>query len=478
MYVDSIRIENFRTFRHAEIELLHPQRSQSELSELFPIPSVLYPNINLILGNNGSGKSAFLRAVALACLGPVANSIKPERLVRREPGAPSVIKRLLRVRAPDLPSTRSIIKGKFVPNAQDEIDNKSFSSTIRIDREQDYEEIRYLDRSGKATRGEKEWHPIFSEESEALFFVGYGANRRSEDKETLSRSSKGASHARARRVLSLFDEAYSLVPLSLWLPRVQATNKGRFSQVMDLLRAIAGEEHYHMTDRMEGGEYLFERERLLVPFPALSDGYRAFYGWLGDLLYHVTQTAPRGKKLIDNHGIVMIDEIDLHLHPSWQMEVLPRLSRALPNIQFITTTHSPLIVGSLQWVNLVTLQPGDAQSSTLERRQVPVHGLDADQLLVTPLFGLNGTRVPTKAARLRDLRDKARLGDEQASLLMMQEMRTGSEGIAVAEQYTPPPNVAPAVAARTRGKSKARTVAKAGGKSRAAKSGPRKRKAK
>jgi predicted ATPase len=476
MYIESIRIENFRTFRHAEIDLLHPARSAEDLKERFPIPAVQFPNVNLVLGNNGAGKSALLKAIALACLGPVANLIKPERLVRREPGAPAMIKRQAGANVPGLPSTRALIKGEFVTNPQDGIGEEPLRSSIRIDRIESYEDVKYLDRNEQvATERDEDWHPIYSESSDALFFVGYGANRRTEDKEAVGRASRGASHARARRVQSLFDEAYSLVPLAAWLPRYQATNKGRFSQVMSLMREIAGPGHFLITDAVENGEYLFERDGLTVPFPELSDGYRAFYGWLGDLLYHVCETASKGKKLVENRGIIMIDEIDLHLHPSWQMEVLPRLSEKLPNIQFIATTHSPLVVSSLQWVNLVTLEQGERQSSILTRQEIPVHGLDADQVLVTPLFGLDTTRTASKSARLDALGDRARTGDKHAMLLMMQELRSGAEAIADPEHYAAP---APAPAgAAPRRQSRKSTSGRGPRKSAAKKGGARKKSA-
>ena len=427
MYIDTLRIENFRTFRMAEIDLLHPLRTKRELTAKFNLSPVLYPNINLILGNNGMGKSTFLMALALACLGPVVTEVRPSRFVRREPGAPELIKRDLkraRGKVPEMPSTRSIIKGVFVPNRQDDVPKsvKKITSHIRVDRRDDFERSMFLDRETK------EWHPIFSDDSDALFFVGYGANRRTEDKERFDPSARRKSAvARARRVLSLFDESYSLVPLSAWLPLVESKDKTRYQQVAQLLQSIVGEGHWRFTGEMESGEYLFQRGDQKVPYPALSDGYRAFYGWLGDLLHHVCDTATPGKTMVQNQGMVMIDEIDLHLHPSWQMEVLPRLSKELPSIQFIVTSHSPLVVGSLQWVNLIVLELGDAQSSTLLRKEIPVHGLDADQVLVTPFFGLNTSRVGEKATRLKDLSSRASEGDRQAASQLLREMSQGTE---------------------------------------------------
>jgi len=166
-----------------------------------------------------------------------------------------------------------------------------------------------------------------------------------------------------------------------------------------------------------------------VPFPALSDGYRAYLGWIGDLLYHICETCPRGRKLTDNHGIVMVDEIDLHLHPQWQMQVLPMIAKALPHIQFIVTSHSPLIAGSLEWMNVLVMVPEPHQASKVVRIPERIHGLDADQLLLTDLFGLRSTRAPSKEARLKALTLRAREGDDQAPLELLREMSAGSEAL-------------------------------------------------
>ena len=438
MYVDRLRIENFRTYRHAEIDLLHPDRTRDDLRQQFGI-DVLYPNVNLILGNNGMGKSAFLKAVAISCLGPTVrdSGIFPYRFVRREPGSADItteIKRQLNVpgKPITMPSTRALLKGNFLTHDQDGVPrNRPLISSVRIDRLGDQEVMRFLDRATS------DWKSIFSDEVDAFFFVGYGASRRTELKENVDltlRKRRGS--VRANRVRGLFEDDTSLVPLSAWFPAFANSNKGRAKQVTNLLRRITGEGHYSFTGVLEKGEYLFQKGRQLMPFPALSDGYKAFFGWVSDLLYHVCMTASPGKMLVENRGIVLVDEIDLHLHPKWQMEILPNLSKSLPNIQFIVTSHSPLIAGSLQWANLIALEPADAESTLLARKEVAIHGLDADQVLLSPYFDLNTTRTGKRAQRLRELRDRARQGDQQAALQIMSELSRGAEDSLLAEPLT------------------------------------------
>ncbi|HEX9970474.1 MAG TPA: AAA family ATPase [bacterium] len=215
--------------------------------------------------------------------------------------------------------------------------------------------------------------------------------------------------------------------MNAWLPEFEQKNPERFKQVVDLIKKLIGKEHYDFTGEMEEGEYVYNRKGLKIPFPALSDGYRAFLGWVGDLLYHVCMTCPEGKKLVDNKGIVMVDEIDLHLHPKWQMTVLPTLGKTFPNIQFIVTSHSPLLVGSLEWMNIIVMVPGPKQSSMAKRIEQAVHGLDADQVLLTEFFGLESTRAIGKSRKLKELTLKARNGDTEAANQLLEQMSRGME---------------------------------------------------
>lgn len=419
MFIDEIKIDYFRNFASTRIDFVHPDRDFSSMS--MPRPNLA--NINLVLGNNGFGKTTLLKAIALTCLGPAVRSsgIFPYRLVRREPGLPE---------SPSIkPATRleSVIEARFTAHDQDDTSGHPvIESRIRVVRKGDLEELDW------AHPEDKPWHPIFSESSAAFFFVGYGATRRVEKREQFDGAARqSSSFIRAQRVQSLFEEAYSLIPLSSWLPKLEATNRGRFTQVHHLINLLMGEGHYEFTGEMESDEYLFVRDGMKVPFRAMSDGYRAYLGWIGDLLYHVCATCPNNTKLVDHKGIVMVDEIDLHLHPQWQMNVLATLSQSLPNIQFILTSHSPLLVGSLEWMNLIVMQPDPnphhKQASEARRIEQGVHGLDADQVLLTDFFGLTSTRAESKERRLKKLTQEARGGDAEAALRLLDELSKGSE---------------------------------------------------
>lgn len=405
MYIDSITLRAFRTFERASIDFVHPDAPALPESARPKLP-----NMNLVIGSNGSGKTTLLKGIALAALGPaVADSgISPYHLIRRVAGEPA--------------KGGALVEATFTPGAQDDVPERvaQVESRIRIERRGD------LERFNWAHRDEKHWHPIYSNRSDAFFFVGYGANRRVERRERVDEAGRRATpFTRARRIMSLFEEAYSLLPLSHWLPRYQLSNPDRFSQVRTLINHLVGPERCHFTGETEDGdgEYVFQQRQTHVPFPALSDGFRAFLGWIGDLLYHMCETCPAEKNLDEYQGIVMIDEADLHIHPGWQMELLPRLARGLPRLQFIVTSHSPLLAGSLEWRNMIVARQEENGASRLERVQgVDVSRMDADQILLTELFGLESTRSGSQTRRIRNLLENARKGDTEAARKLMAEL--------------------------------------------------------
>lgn len=77
----------------------------------------------------------------------------------------------------------------------------------------------------------------------------------------------------------------------------------------------------------------------------LSDGEKCTLALLGDLTRRLILANPKAENPLDGTGIVLIDEIELHMHPSWQRRILPTLQHLFPNIQFIVTTHSPQVLG-------------------------------------------------------------------------------------------------------------------------------------
>ena len=97
----------------------------------------------------------------------------------------------------------------------------------------------------------------------------------------------------------------------------------------------------------------------ILPFRMLSDGIRSMLGMVADIAYRAAVLNPQlgSEAAQKTPGIVLIDEIDLHLHPKWQRRVIDDLKAAFPAIQFVATTHSPFIVQSLREGELINLDP-------------------------------------------------------------------------------------------------------------------------
>ena len=120
----------------------------------------------------------------------------------------------------------------------------------------------------------------------------------------------------------------------------------------------------------------------------------------------------------------MVDEVDLHLHPAWQRDVIPRLSRAFPNLQFLFTTHSPIVAGSVPSKTFIVIKSRGSQSH-FTRLEQNVHGLNADQILISDYFGLDSTRAPGIRRKMAELNRRAMKGDGKASLELLKLLAAG-----------------------------------------------------
>jgi predicted ATP-binding protein involved in virulence len=95
-------------------------------------------------------------------------------------------------------------------------------------------------------------------------------------------------------------------------------------------------------------------EELIVS--QLSDGEKCLLAMTGDLARRLSIANPSLKNPLEGHGVVLIDEVDLHLHPQLQRTIIQSLERTFPNCQFIITTHSPLVLSYLKKEQVFLLQ--------------------------------------------------------------------------------------------------------------------------
>ena len=363
--------------------------------------------MTLLIGENGSGKTTVLRALAAAAFGPAAKDLLRDSSIVRFGESTARIFANLRL------------------HAQDHAAGEMIESYIELERRGER-----LDLRTDSFVNERLWGPVYESKNDSFFVVGYGATRRVERLDTYDPGARLHSRAaRDLRVLSLFEDSFSLIPLASWLPGLKRRSPGRYAQVEQLLNTLLAPSQYRFSGEQDKrGEYLFSRGRTSIPFQSLSDGYRGFIDWVADLLHHVSYATASGKKLIENRGVTLVDEIDLLLHPKWQMHVIRTVAKALPNMQFIFTSHSPLVAGSLEWMNIITLKAGAKTNRTAAKRlRRSIHGLDADQILLSELFGLRTTMASSKRKHLTEITNRIRSGEKGAPLQLIREMASGTE---------------------------------------------------
>ncbi|MFT3764184.1 MAG: AAA family ATPase [Minicystis sp.] len=205
-------------------------------------------------------------------------------------------------------------------------------------------------------------------------------------------------------VATLFDESAQLYPARTWLKELK-------------LRALQNPKHEHVfrtvTEKLCG--LLPEVERLdvvdsqvwaiapklggRVPLAALSDGYLTTMGWIVDLVARWLRWAelvegkpPEGDFFARMEGLVIVDEIDLHLHPRWQRAIIRRLKEVFPRLSFVVTTHNPITLLGADTGEIVVLREAADGSGRIEARQFDIpRGIRADRILTGEWFGLEYT---------------------------------------------------------------------------------------
>ena len=136
----------------------------------------------------------------------------------------------------------------------------------------------------------------------------------------------------------------------------------------------------------------------------LSDGEQSIIALVGDLARRMIAANPNpeaNKDWLEGQGIVLIDEIDLHLHPKWQQTIIPFLRKTFPGIQFIITSHSPYIVSALKEENLKGLINEQGSIRLVEGSMQP-YGKRIEEILLE-IFDVKGLRNPEVEAKLARL---------------------------------------------------------------------------
>jgi len=254
----------------------------------------------------------------------------------------------------------------------------------------------------------------FSPDSEGWFAAGYGAFRR------LTRSNQVIvptldTPSRYTNFLSQFNEGEELAAFQQWMiyldyreakqsdPDARRLFELGVSAINGLLPKGVS---YNSIDTE--GRILFDVRGIKVSTAGLSDGYRSILGLAGDLVWRMISAFPNSLNPLNEKGVVLIDELDIHLHPLWQRSIAQLLRRQFPNIQFIVTTHSPMVAAGAG-PDALTLKIVGGNESALPIKQ-NLYSMDVDRILRSDAFGLISTFSPQtedKINRFSELQSKS-----------------------------------------------------------------------
>ena len=346
-------------FYLSRIRLTDVKCFPGEVAIDFPRPTRDGPNWTLILGDNGTGKTSILRSIAM-CLCD-------------ETGASGLLSEL---------SVEVIRHG--CKEAKIEIDLVSAqrpreTHTIVTTFQQSESDAEYLRQKPR----------LPARARHQLFACGYGAALGTIGSEVVDR------YRVVDAVYSLFNYDARLQNPENALYRITDQSEQRrqailrqIDRVLTLDEGSTKLDHSGLRIRGPWGDY--------VPASGLGDGYAATLAKICDLLGYWS-LASGGKMRDDVQGIVLIDEIEQHLHPSWQREIVRLLAQEFPRVQFIVTTHAPLtVIGSSSLSDdasqLIVLEHDDDRQGVSVRPAIhPAPQMRADQVLTSFLFGLAST---------------------------------------------------------------------------------------
>lgn len=323
MKIASFSIQNYRCIKDLNVNCLDDEGKVRQWT--------------VLLGENNSGKTNVLRALAL---------LAPEKL--------------------NLPGLDKIFVSSFLARTRDRLSLRSFYDS--------HLKLKAKLENGKELVCDPRDIQVFDFDPEIRLF-GYGVSRypaRTALNEVPSLSTE-----------TLFSTYVRLLDFQDWLLQLDYSAKHDSE--------IARSRLQHMRELVRSNlfpgvvDFCFEKtgenDHVVVKFTTEHDGnvcfedlgfgYQTTLTWLADFCKRMFDEYPESENPLQEEAVVMIDELDLHLHPKWQRDIVPTLSEYFPNVQFIVTTHSPHVLQSMEDVNLYVLRRGEESGEiTAERSDV------------------------------------------------------------------------------------------------------------
>lgn len=362
MVIHQIEIENFKLF----------EKSIFKFKKDF----------NLIIGINGSGKTSLLRAIAVS-LGGWANAyIKSDDNLRPikddEVREIQINKRFDKTKETSIKTwgSATIINRYYnVRNARAIwIKNRSENNQTVLSGDIEYQ--------NPMDRTYSQWYNLNFNTlgSDILRYIEkgntfdlpliafYECDRLWEVENKLNiESSAKAQYSRFDPYVDCFHTGANHTAIGEWLLKYELVKlqQKKETPVLEAIKNAARnalEKCIDISFDFEEGRVIVDFEDdISIPFEHLSDGQRTILGLFCDIARRAAILNPHfeGEANEKTNGVVLIDELDLHLHPKWQMNIIENLRKTFPNIQFICTTHSPILLRSIEKEKIIVLENGE-----------------------------------------------------------------------------------------------------------------------
>ena len=373
---------------------------------------------NVILGNNGSGKSTLLRAIALGICGDDAN-------------ASSSAKRLLRA------------------GTMDGTIDLRFGDTS-------YKARLYKD--GDTVRVESQFTPL---QQGRWVVLGFPPLRGVSTGDPTGVGPSGPAKPVVDDLLPLIRGSIDvrLNNLKQWLvnidsgtrssdPRERALNVRLQSSFWTLLKKLTpGVRIEPGVIRSSTWEVMVNTEDGEVSIDQVSQGMSSVFGWVGAALQRMYEIHGQSEHPELEPALILVDELDAHLHPEWQQRLIALLRECFPNLQIIATSHSPLVVAGMKSHEVFVASRDDEDRTVVNilpvQPDVQFELLRFDQILMSPLFGLTSTRsevskkeyvkLAAKPAEKRTEEEQKRYDSLRAMLLDSAQPQSTAHGRQLAE---------------------------------------------
>lgn len=388
MFLRSLVIEDIKSIEHLELPFVTAGGDTRKWT--------------LLVGENGTGKSTVLRAIAMLLSGSdaLAEIVNlPGEWVRLKKDSCRISAELSTAKG-ELRNVELVIKRG---DKTRDLFDRNRKSLDDLDRALEHADRNYMT-------------------------MGYGVSRRVSNEEgTLVNfiRSGGMHTQRAQNIASLFSPDAVLVSLESWAMDLDyREGKQGLSMVRNAMEDLLPDVRFERIDRHQR-QLIFSTPDGMVPLRQLSDGYQNVAAWFGDLLYRITEIFKDYKNPFSARGLLLIDEIDLHLHPVWKRQLVNYLTVKLPNFQIVATTHSPLTAHQAGPGELFVMRrPAPTGSAELEQFMGEPRIMALDDFLLSPIFGVE-TADSLQVEAMRE--EYGRLSGKRKSDLTAREKRRLAE---------------------------------------------------